>query len=93
MSTYRKKPVEIEAFKFYVDPMPDWFLDQMSDNTVMIFNCNYNRYTIDEAYCTIETLEGTMRGNGGDYIIKGIDGELYPCKSDIFEKTYEKVED
>jgi hypothetical protein len=93
MTTYRKKPIVIEAFKFYVDSMPDWFLDQMSDNTIMIFNCDYNRYGIDDAYCTIETLEGTMRGNGGDYIIKGVQGEIYPCKSEIFEATYEKVED
>ena len=38
----------------------------------------------------IETLEGTMKANKGDYIIKGIEGELYPCKSDIFAKTYEE---
>ena len=84
--------MEIEAFKFYCESMPDWFLDQMSDNTIMIFNCDYNRYTKEEAYCTIETLEGKMTGNGGDYIIKGVNGEIYPCKPDIFHKTYEKVE-
>lgn len=39
----------------------------------------------------IETLEGTMKANVGDYIIKGVDGEIYPCKPDIFEKTYEKI--
>jgi hypothetical protein len=90
---YRKKPVVVEAFRFYVDPMPDWFLDQMSDNTVMIYNCDYRRYELDEAYCIIRTLEGPMRGQGGDYIIKGVKGELYPCKKEIFEQTYEKVED
>ena len=41
----------------------------------------------------IETLEGTMRADIGDWIIKGINGELYPCKPDIFKKTYEKVVD
>lgn len=50
-----------------------------------------------EAYKTdhefdIETLEGTMRASVGDYIITGIDGEQYPCKPDIFEKTYERVD-
>ena len=40
----------------------------------------------------IETLEGNMRAKVGDYIIKGVDGEVYPCKQDIFEKTYERVE-
>lgn len=42
-------------------------------------------------YVPIETLEGTMRASVGDYIIKGVNGEFYPCKPDIFEKTYEKV--
>lgn len=40
----------------------------------------------------IETLEGTMEARPGDWIIKGIRGELYPCKPDVFEKTYEIVE-
>ena len=39
----------------------------------------------------IETLEGTMKANIGDYIITGVNGEQYPCKPDIFEKTYEPV--
>lgn len=42
-------------------------------------------------YIPVETLEGTMRASVGDYIIKGVNGEFYPCKPDIFEKTYEKV--
>ena len=46
---------------------------------------------IQNEYCIICTLEGDMRGNRGDYIIKGLRGELYPCKPDIFEKSYEKV--
>ncbi len=54
------------------------------------------RPVVVEAYQTdvvveIETLEGTMRGNPGDWIITGIKGERYPCKPDIFEATYEKV--
>ena len=53
---------------------------------------------IIEAYQTdkemeIETLEGTMKANKGDWIIKGVKGELYPCKPDVFEMTYEKVND
>jgi hypothetical protein len=88
---YRKKPVVIEAFKFYVDGMPDWFMDKVSSNDVILRNCNYNRYDITEAYCEIKTLEGTMIGSGGDYIIKGVQGEIDPCKPDIFEQTYEKV--
>ena len=51
-----------------------------------------------EAYQTdkdmyIETLEGTMHASKGDYIITGVDGEQYPCKPDIFEQTYDEVED
>ena len=53
---------------------------------------------IIEAYQTdkevfIETLEGTMRADPGDWIITGVNGEKYPCKPDIFEKTYERVEE
>lgn len=91
MAKYRKKPVEIEAFKFYVDPMPEWFMDKVTSNEVILRKCNYDKYTIKEAYCDIQTLEGTMKGLGGDYIIKGIQGEIYPCKPGIFEATYEKV--
>lgn len=40
----------------------------------------------------IQTLEGTMQASRGDYIIKGVNGEFYPCKPDIFEKTYEKAD-
>lgn len=92
MSKYIKKRVTVDAFRFYVDPMPDWFMDAVSKNDVILRNCNYSEYTIDEAYCEIKTLEGVMRCSGGDYIIKGIEGEMYPCKKDIFHKTYEKLE-
>lgn len=43
-------------------------------------------------HCVIHTFEGTMKAAPGDYIIQGVHGELYPCKPDIFEETYEKVE-
>lgn len=76
---YRKKPVEVEAFRYGYDDEPEWFL-----NSGMVKD-------IQNEYCTICTLEGDMRGNRGDYIIKGLRGELYPCKLDIFEKSYEKV--
>ena len=76
---YRKKPVEVEAFRYGYDDEPEWFL-----NSGMVKD-------IQNEYCTICTLEGDMRGNRGDHIIKGLRGELYPCKPDIFEKSYEKV--
>lgn len=90
---YKKLPIEVEAFKFYVDNMPDWFTDKIITNEVVLRKCDYKRYSIDEAYCEINTLEGVMRCNGGDYVIKGVNGELYPCKADIFKKTYEVSND
>lgn len=92
MALYRKRPIKIEAFKFYVDEVPDWFMDRVSTNEVVLVNCSYEHYGADEAHCLINTLEGTMTGRAGDYIIRGVQGELYPCKSDIFEATYEKIE-
>lgn len=89
MSKYRKKPVEIEAFEFGVDCIPDWFMDKVTDNTIILVNMG--KYYPQEGYCKIQTLEGEMIGNIGDYIIKGIKGEIYPCKYDIFRMTYEKV--
>lgn len=91
MAKYRKKPVVVEAFKFYYDAIPDWFMDKVSSNDVILRNCNYNRYNAEDAFCEIKTLEGIMIGNAGDYIIKGVQGEIYPCKPDIFKQTYEKV--
>lgn len=93
MARYRKKPVEVEAFLFGVDNMPDWFMDKVTSKDVVL-----HRIPFDEArarnygqmWCDIKTLEGTMRAyEGKDYIIKGIKGEIYPCKVDIFEETYE----
>lgn len=90
---YRKKPVEIEAFRLTDDAemiAPEWFTRAVEDEKVCI-----DRSLLDghmHVYgCTIETLEGRMRARLGDYIIQGLRGELYPCKPDIFAKTYEKV--
>ena len=95
MAKYRKKPIEIEAFQFYVDNIPDWFMDRVTTNEIKLFNCDYSEHYIEDAYCEIQTLEGIMRGNGGDYIIKEpfatADRQIYPCKKEIFEKTYDEV--
>ena len=93
LTMYRKKPVVIEAFRFYIDPMPDWFMDKVSTNEVTLHKCNHNQYGIKEAYCEIKTLGVIMIANGGDYIVRGVQGEIYPCKPDIFESTYEKLEE
>ena len=80
---YRKKPVIIEAFRFQIDDvMPDWFNEKRITNDII---------THEDGTCDIKTLEGTMKANFGDYVIKGVQGEVYPCKPDIFEKTYDIV--
>lgn len=86
---YKKKPVVIEAFKYDGDLkgadgkyyVPEW--------AVTAFKNACMQYVDGELY--IATLEGDMKASVGDYIIKGVEGEIYPCKPDIFEKTYEKV--
>ena len=84
MSKYRKKPVEIEAVKFDgTDESVEWLLPQLKSGEICK-DCN-------KLY--IKTLEGVMEAKVGDYVIKGVNGEFYPCKPDIFEKTYEKIED
>ena len=82
---YRKKPVEIEAFQFGLDEKPDWFMEAVN-NGIVSLPVDYNGNS-HEAY--IQTLEGSMLVRDTDYVIKGIKGELYPCKPDIFLATYE----
>lgn len=90
-----KKPVEIEAIQL------------TKDNIIEVFNflddTNYEKikskleldemvYGIKEqGYIGISTLEGYMKASFGDYIIKGVKGEFYPCKPDIFQETYEEM--
>lgn len=84
MSKFRKKPVIIEAVQFDgTDESCDWLLPQLVSG-VISRSCN-------KLY--IKTLEGVMEASLGDWIIKGVNGEFYPCKPDIFDKTYERVEE
>lgn len=83
-----KKPIVIEAYQFEnkmgEDTRPKWILNAIDTGQIY--------YQGGESpYLTIDTLEGKMRAHLGDWIIKGIKGELYPCKPDIFEATYEEV--
>lgn len=82
---YRKRPVEVEAIQF-----DGWNWREvyhfMSDEPLM-FTQDFRK----EEYILIDTLEGVMRAKVGDYIIKGVHGEFYPCKPDIFEMTYEEM--
>jgi hypothetical protein len=81
MVKFRKKPVVIEAFEL-VHPMhlPVWLVDAMKLGKVDLRG---------DCSATIETLEGQMRADPGDWIIQGVKGELYPCKPDIFAATYD----
>lgn len=92
---YRKKPVEIEAFqydgdlkgsdgKYYV---PDWAVSAL-ENGILSFG-SYSDSPPCELF--VNTLEGQMHVNVGDYVIQGVQGELYPCKPDIFLATYESI--
>ena len=85
---YRKNPVVIEAFRYAMDSRPDWFDTKVTSNEIITYVGTDIRDS-SQYYCEIKTLEGIMRGNCGDYIIKGVQGEVYPCKPDIFEMTYE----
>lgn len=85
---YRKKPVVIEAWQTYVEgefTKPQWLKEAIDAGKV---------YWSDgePGYWTIETLEGSMRANARDWIIRGVKGEIYPCKPDIFEATYEPAD-
>ena len=81
---YRKKPVVIEAVQWSGNNLNE-ILDFMKDKQP-------NYYEDDEQkLLTIQTLEGNMIASDGDYIIKGVQGEFYPCKPDIFKQTYEVV--
>lgn len=79
---YRKKPVIIEAIQ--------WNGNNIDD--IVKFASLHITYTGAD-YFYINTLEGVMKASLNDYIIKGVDGEYYPCKPNIFEQTYERIEE
>lgn len=83
---YRKKPVVIEAVQFLDTAEAIDKLSNFVDDTISI------GYNVEPPTVSINTLEGVMVANIGDYIIKGVNGEFYPCKPDIFHKTYDPVD-
>jgi len=98
MPQYRKKPIVVEAFLLGVDEEPDWFNEAIQNGIVTknsVFTENYKNmpcYVIKDMPCyVIKTFEGNMIADLGNYIIKGISGEIYPCKKDIFEQSYDLV--
>lgn len=88
MKEYRKKPVVIQAVHY------DWddnekSIDEAQDEVAEFMDANI---VISDDDIEIETLEGTMYATKGDYIIKGIAGEFYPCKPEIFTQSYDEVQ-
>jgi hypothetical protein len=92
---YIKKPVQIEAIQLKEDNIIEVFdfLDGANYKETKSAEEleDFSKAMLEQGYIEIETLEGIMKANFGDYIIKGIKGEFYPCKSDIFIATYEEV--
>lgn len=81
---YKKKPVVIEAIQYTNDPDN---LEKLRKFVICGFTKNKDNTL------TVPTLEGEHIASIGDYIIKGVEGEFYPCKPRIFKKTYEEVSD
>lgn len=82
---YRKKPVVVNAIQFLDDvDVMNQLQEELGIDPVRV-DYKYLKHPV----LKIETLEGMMIANVGDYIIKGVNGEFYPCKPDIFKKTYE----
>lgn len=88
MAKYRKKPVEVEAVQ-WTGGNPHEILNLAGDSA--------RHFSVDfvdgTTWLEVGTQEGVVRAYCGDWIIKGVNGEFYPCKPDIFEKTYERVEE
>lgn len=87
MAKFRKKPVVIDAVQF----------DAGSPSPAVSFAGTDRAYLVGDGdgpvdYMIIKTLEGDMRADDGDWIIKGVKGEFYPCKPDIFAATYDPAD-
>lgn len=87
MAFFKKKPIVIEAVRF---TRQTWEEVKLFTNG-QAHSWTTERYIGGNSSCIIPTLEGEHIANEGDWIIKGVNGEFYPCKSDIFQKTYELV--
>ena len=92
---FRKKPVAIEAFQMTAErrwdnqDWPDWLHKAWNEQEGADGSLWCDRNNTAQLY--IRTLEGCHKVTFGDWIIQGVNGEIYPCKPDIFEKTYEAV--
>lgn len=88
MSYYVKKPIVIEAVQLLTPNL--W--ENKERNKMLIRAYEYGQIILLNDGALIKTLEGDMKANLGDWIIKGVNGEYYPCKPNIFNATYDFVE-
>lgn len=88
---YRKKPVVIEAVRFDGAPSATGIIDWVlaGGGTARYHDGASHRAG---PFINIDTMEGTMRADDGDWVIRGVKGEFYPCKPDIFAATYEPAD-
>ena len=84
---FRKKPVVIEAIQYNGTESSVVEILQLKETT-----SSERSIRVHNGRLLIHTLEGEMRADKFDWIIKGVNGELYPCKPDIFDKTYERCD-
>jgi hypothetical protein len=91
MNKFRKRPVVIDAVQ--------WTGKNVEEIRTFTNNKGHVRIEVEKNepvvtnFLSILTMEGEMTASIGDWIIKGVEGEFYPCKPDIFYKTYEKIEE
>jgi len=81
---YVKKPVVVDAIQMLSDNI-DQVYEMLGDSLIIVGDMDNLKHFID-------TLEGIMELSWGDYVIKGVKGEFYPCKPDIFELSYDKID-
>lgn len=93
LAKFRKRPLVIEAVQFQGCEGPDLFAwgdsPDLSKWLIEALNGHMIEILTDDSALIIHTLEGPMRAGPGDWVIRGIEGELYACRGDIFERTYE----
>ena len=88
MAKYRTKPCEIEAVQWNGDNLDE--IIQFADKKNLMVKFKQNAKAPE---LKIKTLEGNMEASFDDYIIRGLRGEYYPCKPDVFEKKYELIKE
>lgn len=93
MAKFRKKPVVIEAIQWTGSNIVDVMKFMAPQEPVHVNSLSLQKFTNADDIVGIQTIEGLMIAGKGDWIIRGVKEELYPCKPDIFVATYEAVDD